>query len=168
MKKDKKKFWAIVSVLVVILLVLLALRPEMEDADVLTIELRSGEISKVSIADLQRFEGIDFENLGDESEVVWLYEGFYERYRASRGDRLLRVFYFNQILEFSGFAGVEYTRLVFHSADGARVMIAPQENRDSLILMALELENGVYTLRLIMPEDSFSQRWLKNVVRIEV
>jgi hypothetical protein len=165
----KKKFWLTFGIVFVSLIVLLVLRPEMADATTLVIELSSGETHEINIQDLRRSEGIDFQNLGEESEVVVnLLERFYERYRVSRGDKLIKVFYLHQILEFSRSESIEFTDILFHSADGARILISPQEHKDFLILMALELENGEYSLRLIMPEDNFSQRWLKNVVRIEV
>jgi len=165
----KKKFWLIFGIVFISLIVLLILRPEMADATTLVIELNSGDTHEINISDLRRLEGIDFQNLGEESEVVVnLLERFYERYRASRGDKLIKVFYFSQIIQFSGSDSFEFTDILFHSADGARILISPQEHRDFLILMALELENGEYSLRLIMPEDNFSQRWLKNVVRIKV
>ena len=122
----RKKFWLIFGIVLILLAVLLALRPEMADATTLVIEFRGGDIYEINIQDLRGLEGIDFQNLGDESEsVAGVLERFYERYRASRGDRLIQVFYFYQILKFSGSDSLEYTNIIFHSADGARVMITP-------------------------------------------
>jgi hypothetical protein len=199
----QKKYWLVFGLVVILLAVLMLFRPKLDDTTILIIEFNDGELFEIPIQDIAKLEGIDFQANGnrtnDSGDINEILERFYERYRASRGDKLLKVFYIEQILgltsdfclpsKLEGLRVVEidtvnvkrncnnseienkiadFTRYIFHSADGARVMIAPQAHRDFLILMALEFEDGEYSLRLIMPEDSFSQRWLKNVVRIEV
>jgi len=169
MKSDKKKFWVVFGVILVLLSIFLLLRPTIPDSEILVLEFASGDVFLLTISDLRKLDGIDFQNIGDKPDsIVQVLEGFYQRYRASRGDNLVNVFYLEQILELSGLENIKLSRLLFHSSDGARVMIAPQGDRDSLILMVLERENNVFTLRLIIPEDGFSQRWLKKIVRIEV
>ena len=158
---SKKKFCIIFSLISILLIVLLLLRPQPAESDILVIEFYGNDAFLVPIMDLRLLDGIDFNNLEEDADVL---AGFYERYRASKGESLIKVFHLNTILELSGVEDLEYSRLVFHSVDYARVLISGER----LVLLALEFEDGEYTLRLIMPEDRFSQRWLKNVVRIEV
>ncbi|MCL1826497.1 MAG: hypothetical protein FWG20_00460 [Candidatus Cloacimonetes bacterium] len=93
---------------------------------------------------------------------------FYENYVGEDKDKYLKVYEIDQIIQLSGIKRLDYKRLTFIAADGARVVIEPYENKDSLILLAFEKNKSEYTCRLILPEDSFSQRWLKNVARVSI
>ena len=57
-----------------------------------------------------------------------------------------------------------WQNLIFYSSDGAQVQI----NRTELPLLYLSqiTKNQENYLRLIIPSDSFSQRWLKKINRI--
>jgi len=173
---DKKKFWIVVGVVLGLIAFLMLFRP-LYYTGVLVVENDEGESVRIQISDLYTIRGIDFQNLrtnvevygnADLEHVIRLMERFYDRHREDRGRNLLKVFYVDQVIRFSQLQSMDYVRLIFHAADGARVVIEPQQHRDFLILLALERDRRDLSLRLIMPEDNFSQRWLKNVVRIEV
>jgi len=142
-------FWVIIVIIVVVIAVLLQFAPK-SDGSALIVETVGGEIIEVPFNDILKLEGITFPT----PDLV--INQFYEKYKK---DNLIKVFFVQQLLP-SG----DFTRFVFHSVDGARVMIEDE----SLVLIALEKQNEDYTLRLIIPEDNFSQRWLKNVCRITI
>ena len=171
--ENKKTFWLIFATVLIFLVLLLIARPKV-DPDILTVEEQGGDHIEIPIKELQTLKGIDFQNLTpdtDDAEIIHtveLLERFYEKYSEEKGKTLIKIFYLDQILRYSRLGLLDYWRLTFHSTDGASVMIAPQEFKDNIILISLEKQKGELTLRLIMPEDPFSQRWLKNVARIVV
>jgi len=142
-------FWVIIAVLITVIAVLLQFTPDI-DGSTLVIEKKDGETVEMAMEDILRLEGITFPTA---DPVI---SQFYEKYKK---DSLVKVFYVQQFLHTEDFAG-----LIFHSTDGARVLI---EN-EPIILITLEKQNKDYSLRLIIPGDSFSQRWLKNVCRITI
>jgi hypothetical protein len=137
--------------------VLLSLSPKVEP-DVLIIEDSSGQHSELKLSDIAQKEGIDCKKVSDETML-----NFHDKYSKDKADTFLKAFYLNDIIDRS-----DYKLLTFNSADGATVIIEPKPDRDNLILLTLEKNQDNLSLRLIMPEDSFSQRWLKNVVRIYI
>ena len=159
----KNVFWVINAIVVVVIVVLLLLRPQQVVGGDLTIESVVG-LTEIPINVLQTLSGIDLDSLAPESKTI--VERFYEKYKSDKGDSLLNVFFIEQILRFVDLGDADYSRMIFQSIDGARVVIEPRAGKDSLILMTLEKVNDKHSLRLVMPEDSFSQRWLKNIVRI--
>ena len=163
----KKKFWLIIFVLVVFLVILLLARPDDIDTNILLVRNSAGETAEIVIRDLLGYDGILFKeiSLKDENPDNPLLNWFI-KYRSDKGDNLLRVFYINDIIQMTGFENKEYTLLRFDSADGASVLLQLQEDRDNLILLTIEREKDELSVRLILPLDNFSQRWLKNVVRI--
>jgi hypothetical protein len=162
MDRQKKIFWIIIIVIVALLSVLILFLPK-QISGYLIIEGVDGEITELSIQYIKSLAGIDFENMVPSTETNQSLLRFYERYKQDKGDSLISVYYIEQFI-----GGKPYTRLIFHSADGVRVMIQPSSDVDSLILITLEKNKEEYSLRLIMPRDNFSQRWLKNVVRIVI
>jgi hypothetical protein len=174
---DKKKiFWIVFAGLIVILLILLSLRPK-QSGEFLTIENSEGDISELTFNDIYTIKGINFRRLRvyDEvefddtmEEIVSGLERFYEKYREERGKSLIKIFDIDQIIRRSNLRSLNYTRLTFHARDGMSVMIEPIEPEDFQIFIALERNQGRYTLRLITPLDSFQQRWLRDVYRIYI
>jgi len=57
------------------------------------------------------------------------------------------------------------SRMIFHSADGGSLAVDISE-LDNLYLVQ-EIQAGEKSLRLIIPTDDFSQRWLKYLIAIE-
>ncbi|MCL2064805.1 MAG: hypothetical protein FWG98_10620 [Candidatus Cloacimonetes bacterium] len=168
------RFWLLVVVFVLLLALLLSFRTEI-DSDILLVRNAHGEIAEIAINDLMQYEGLLYENVKLEDEMRVYFDGqrienpllnWFERYRRDKGENLLRVYYINDIIEMTGFENQDFNILRFESLDGASVVIQPRADRDWLILMTLERENENLSLRLIMPMDNFSQRWLKNVVRV--
>jgi hypothetical protein len=90
---------------------------------------------------------------------------FYDEYNSKT---LIKAFYFDQLIRAVDFAGYDYKIITFHSGEGASVLVEPKEMRDFLILLTIEKHRGKYSLRLILPNDSFKQRWLKNIERITI
>ena len=157
---SRYRFWLIVIVLVALLTILLLARPEV-DTQVLLVRNAYGEAAEIFINDLLKLESV-------EDAFLRPVYAWYDRYSKEKGENLLRVFEISQIIELTGFENQDFTLLRFDSTDGASVVIQPRDDKDSLILMTLEREKDDLSLRLIMPMDSFSQRWLKNVVRISM
>ncbi|KQC07652.1 MAG: hypothetical protein APR54_05760 [Candidatus Cloacimonas sp. SDB] len=59
----------------------------------------------------------------------------------------------------------KFSRIIFHSADGGSLAVDISE-LDNLYLVQ-EIQAGEKSLRLIIPTDDFSQRWLKYLIAIE-
>ena len=134
----RKYFFLVIIVIIGVIAILLRFTPN-HDSDVLIIEFPNNEILEITFDKIIEMEGVVFEN--------------YDK------PTLVKIVSIQQLLpEF------DFIRLLFHSTDGAKVLIENETN----ILIALEKNNDQYTLRLIMPDDNFSQRWLKNVCRITV
>jgi len=168
--KKRTIYWLVFAALILALITLIAMLPNY-DSTLLTIENKDGELSEISINDIYTTKGIDFENLqnfNDEAveHTISVLQSFYEKYSEDKGNSLIKVYYFDQIMQKSPLRDLTYRQITFQSADGAQVLIQPTEYKDNLILITLEKDGSKYSLRLIMPEDTFSQRWLKNVVKI--
>ena len=58
----------------------------------------------------------------------------------------------------------DYKEFTFYSIDGGRISFDEIEN---FYLVFIEDSNEEY-LRLVIPQDDFSQRWLKHVNKIEI
>jgi len=172
----KKKFWITVAILFAILLLLIMFLPK-SVKNVLTIETDDGQSVEINLKSLQQRKGIDFKALSNSSEeyegeeskyIVGMLLNWYNRYIEDNKKNLLKVYEFDQILHLAEVQYYDYHRLEFYSGDNARVVVEPKEHKDNIILIALEKESGYLKCRLIMPEDNFSQRWLKDIVRIVV
>jgi len=168
--KKRTIYWLVLGAFVLALVILIAMQPNY-NSTLLTIENKDGELSEVSIDDIYTTKGIDFESLNSIDDVsaeytISVLQSFYEKYSEDKGSSLIRVYFLDQIMQKSPLRDLTYKQVTFQSADGAQVLIQPSEYRDNLILITLEKDKGKYSLRLIMPEDTFSQRWLKNVVKI--
>ena len=149
----KYYFWLVFVALLSVLIILLIMRPSVSD-EILIITKQNGESREILIADLLNKDALSH----DEIDLNW-----HENYIANRANSLLKVFSIEQILENSVFSKIR-----FYSFDGASVLVEQTHNRDTIIYLILEEENNKLSLRLIFPQDSFSQRWLKNIVRIEL
>ena len=172
----KKKFWIVIGVLTAILCILLLLMPRSSSGS-LMIETDDGDVSEINLSSLRIRRGINFDDLAEMERIEESQESlyiisvilrFYERYKEDKGKNLLRIYHFDDILRIAAIEKMDYRRLTFYSDDGASVRIEPQEHKDFLILLSLEMNQNNLSMRLIMPEDNFSQRWLKNVVKIYV
>ena len=155
---------------------LLLLTPRVS-TESLIIETDDSDVSELNLSSLRIRRGINFDELAEAEKIEESEEGlyilslllrFYERYKEEKGKNLLRVYYFDDILRIAAIEKFNFYRLTFYSADGASVRIEPQEHKDFMILLALEINQNKLSMRLIMPEDNFSQRWLKEVVKVYV
>lgn len=172
--KENKKFFITIGVTIVVLIVLLMLRKPVS-YDVIVFEDINRETFELSLQDINRFKGIDFdrlsiseaeefdENISYNKDIL---KRFYDKYKEEKGNSLKKVFLFDSVLALTTFRNYDYYSITFHSAEGARIKVTPTEIDDYLILLTLEQHSGNYSMRLILPADSFSQRWLKNINRI--
>ena len=175
---NKKKNFLIILIITIVVLSVLLMFNKKTDTSVLIIEADNGEFSEINLKDIQQLKGINFNEVKRTSETLEdddislysfsLLNRFYNRYSEDKGKDLIKVFYIDQIIRLSQLQIMDYRQLVFHSSEGARVIIEPTEHKDFLVLLSLEKNRGALSLRLIMPEDNFSQRWLKHIVKITV
>ncbi len=69
-----------------------------------------------------------------------------------------------EILDYLEIATKEIEQISVSSIDGMRLTVKRNEMKD----LYLELDDRSSTFRLIIPPDTFAQRWLKNVHKIEM
>ena len=83
---------------------------------------------------------------------------------TKNGDDLI-AFSLKKIVTEIGLNEKDYSKIVFYSSDGGTLAVNSNEINE-LYLMEKTKGKKKY-LRLIIPNDNFSQRWLKYIVRIE-
>jgi hypothetical protein len=127
---------------------LIKTRPKI-DSEILFIEIND-TVTEIKIQNFLYTEGIECT------------DSFFIQYRERQGDSLLALFRIESILYKANITN--FTTLTFYAANGARIIIS----RDTEILISLELHRNKQSLRLILPNEPFRQRWLKNITRIRV
>lgn len=171
---SNKKFGLIVLFVVLLLIALVVINNPIEYNHII-IEEKYGEETQLSFKDINRFKGIDFEELKDLNpeqydikvqENVKTLLSFFESYKSKKEKNVKKIFYIEQILDLTKFKNYDYRSITFESVEGAQIKIEPTESQDFLILLSLEKYGKKYSLRLILPADNFSQRWLKNIAKI--
>ena len=155
MNKERKTFLILIIFLLFLLTVSLYIIPKTSD-DILLIRNQHGETSEIKLTDLLLIEHIDI-NL-NQTIANW-----HVRYKADKGETLLNVLSIQQIISLTEFNNQSFDTLYFDASDGASRVI---DSRNSIILITVEKEKEGLFLRVITPEDTFSQKWLKNIVRI--
>jgi len=172
--KKKHIYWIVILAILTALMIFIALLPNY-DKTLLIIENAASERCSLSTNDIYTIKGIDFSTLRSSFEeindytvqhTISLLEKFYAEYSEEMGKSLIKVFYVDQIIQKSDLRDYTYQSLTFQSPDGKQVFIEPSTYEDILCLITLEKSGSRFFLRLIMPEDSNSQRWLQNVVKI--
>ena len=163
----KKIFWIVIFFILSVIISVQILRPAL-DSEILTIVSIQGETKEIIISDLLSIDSVDFNNISNQSDAK-IINDWYEKYVISKRNNLLKVFALHQIISLSGVEDNLDFPLTFESIDGGKVLTY-QVHGDSrmLILLTLEKDHNGLSLRLIFPEDTFSQRWLKNVIKITI
>jgi len=88
-----------------------------------------------------------------------------EQISTYKGDNYLGIA-LREIVKFHNINIEPYEQIIFHSTDGGSMAVNIIELND-LYLVDLKNKSESY-LRLIIPTDEFSQRWLKYINRIEL
>lgn len=173
LKKNKKIILSAIIAFIVLVILLFINKPKYHDFIIL--EDRLGDFVELSIRDINRFKGIDIEelkniDLSEHEETVQMniqtILRFYESYKETKKSNFKKLYYLDQILNMTQFRNYDYSSVIFESAEGAKIKIEPTLREDYLILLSLEQYSGRFSLRLILPDDRHSQRWLKNITKI--
>jgi len=151
--------WLVITGLIILCAVLLLFRQRVTD-DHLILEDSSQNTSAINIMELQNYSGLDLTNLPNGAIRT-----FYEKYHLDKGDNLLQIYTLEQIFLLAGIQKLASSSYIFSSSDGAMVKV--ESKSEQHILLTLEKNNQDISLRLIIPEDKFSQRWLKKVTKIK-
>ena len=136
-----KKILFLLSILIIILVVLSSIwRRTVNIPEALQI-IKNDRIHALSWHKLQQLSTFDFQ--------------------TKRGD-LFNGYKLSDILSLFKLDGEE--NITFHSIDGGKLKLNCSEF-GTLYLVLMENEDTV-RLRLIIPEDEFGQRWMKNINRV--
>ena len=173
---NKKLFWLIFFIFFLILIIF-SLCTRHDKSCFLTIESAEGEFYELTFQEVDSRKGINFDKIDQSNELSYnvnvehnieVLKQFYKNYYYDKGNSIIKVLFLDQILALTSPANLYYEMLIFESIDGAKVVIEPTQYDDNLILITIEKSKNNYTLRLIMPEDRFQQRWLKNLCKISI
>ena len=86
-------------------------------------------------------------------------------FTTERGDRF-SGFDFTDVLQILKIPTEIRTEYIFHSKDGGTLNLTKEEN-ETCYLVFQEDATGQF-IRLVIPTDEFSQRWIKYLVAIEI
>lgn len=86
----------------------------------------------------------------------------------SSGGEEFQGYLVRDILALGGIDINSIQNLTFTSGDGVRMMLSKEEIVKRDIILVPQTGRGVTEYRLIIPQDMFRNRWLKNVIIIEV
>ena len=84
---------------------------------------------------------------------------------TTKNDDDLIAFSLKKIITDIGLNKKKYSKIIFHSSDGGTLAVNGNE-LDNLYIIEKNKGEEKY-LKLVIPTDNFSQRWLKYIVRIE-
>jgi hypothetical protein len=171
---NKKVFWSVIFIIIIIIYIL-TICSKKNYKTFLLIETAEETIYELSFDEVISRKGINFDDLEtastlDDYEVIRnnnRLKEFHESYLDEKGKNLIKIIFVDQIFQLTPITS-NYSKLIFHSDDGAKVSLDFNQLDSDLILISIEKNGGKYSLRLILPDDSFSQRWLKNIVKITV
>src|SRR5690554_2115196 len=79
----------------------------------------------------------------------------------------LEGYLLTDILDYYGIDRESTESIYFSSLDGSRIIVSYEEIRDEDVML-LVVEGLHRTYRLAFPQDPFRNRWLKDIVLIEV
>lgn len=131
-------------------------------AIILTVLLHLQERARIETEDLHIIRGDD---------LIVLSAEYLEAVPAAGieiSDReILQGYYVSDLLSYASIPEDEYNMVYFTARDGSRLVVSREEiveHRVSLIPQ----DNRTETFRLVFPEDAYRNRWLKDIVFMEI
>ena len=88
-----------------------------------------------------------------------------ESFTTNRGDEF-SGYKLDNIFNYFHIQSDEYSRIIFHSSDGASIKLKKQAS-ETYYLVLLDENEGQF-LRLVIPSDEFGQRWIKYIKQIDL
>lgn len=151
-KGRKSRFgqWLYLLIILAVLVVLLSVLLQMRQHEV-------GEIEGLSIIDEEEMyqpEARDFDDIT------------FTMIKMNDGTEL-EGYLLTDILDYYGIDRESTESIYFSSLDGSRIIVSYEEIRDEDVML-LVVEGLHRTYRLAFPQDPFRNRWLKDIVLIEV
>ena len=138
----------ILIILVILIIILFALifyqKSDVNDEDGLRITFNNRE-TFLTFSKIRSFEKVSFS--------------------TDRGDRF-DGFDFDDILNSIDIPANSETKYILHSKDGGTLNLTKAEN-ETFYLVFQEGATGQF-IRLVIPSDEFSQRWIKYLIAIEI
>ena len=70
------------------------------------------------------------------------------------------------LIHYFKFEPEEFKDVYFSALDGSRIIVSLEEIETKEVMLAFEDQDN--SLRLIFPQDGFRNRWLKNIISLEL
>ncbi|MCK4655203.1 MAG: hypothetical protein KAU01_12245 [Candidatus Cloacimonetes bacterium] len=140
----KKIIWFLIILIVILVITLLIWHRPME----------TDEGIKITLG--KKYFMLNYDNLNKLNP---------ESFTTNRGDEF-SGYRLDDILNYFHIKDNEYSRMIFHSSDGASIKLKKQASETYYLV--LQDGNEEPNLRLIIPSDKFGQRWIKYIRQIDL